>query len=177
MKNIILIGFMGVGKTTVGKQLAREFGMTFVDTDERIEAEQGRTIPEIFQSEGESYFRDLETKLLKDMQEDTKDSVISVGGGLPVRPENRALLRKLGCVIYLSAEKETILGRVKNDGSRPMLQGEDLEARVTRLMREREAYYQEAAHLEIWTDRRSVRQVIHVIRKQTEKLAAAEKNS
>ncbi len=167
MKNIILIGFMGAGKTTVGTLLAKEKGMKFVDTDERIVKEQGIRIPDLFARQGEGYFRDLETDLLKRMQEDTNCSVISVGGGMPVREENRTLLKTLGCVVYLTATKETILSRVQRDGSRPMLEGEDLEARVERLMKEREALYRKAAHLEVWTDKRSVYQVMQVVDQET----------
>lgn len=167
MKNLILIGFMGAGKTTVGKLFSREKGRKFVDTDERIVREQGKSISELFDERGEGYFRDLETELLERMLEDTKGAVISVGGGMPVREENRELLRQLGCVIYLSATKETILSRVNGDGSRPMLNGEDLEARVTRLLREREALYKKAAHVEVRTDGRSVYQVMQVVDQET----------
>lgn len=167
MKNYILIGFMGAGKTTVGKFLAKEKGMRFVDTDERIVSEQGREIPDIFAEDGEAYFRDLETELLKRMQEDTCHAVISVGGGMPVRKQNRELLRSLGCVIYLSASKQTILERVKNDGSRPMLSGGDLEARVEQLMKEREALYRQAAHIDVKTDGRTVRHVLQIIGRET----------
>ncbi|MCI8823547.1 MAG: shikimate kinase [Lachnospiraceae bacterium] len=167
MKNMILIGFMGAGKTTVGRILAREKEMAFVDTDERIADMEGRRIPDIFAEEGEGYFRDLETKLLGRMQEDTFDSVISVGGGMPVREQNRKLLRSLGCVIYLSAAKETILERVRDDGSRPMLEGGDLEAKVERLMRGREAIYRQTAHVNVRTDGRSVRQVLQIIEQET----------
>lgn len=170
MRNIILIGFMGAGKTTVGKLLAKEKGLCFVDTDERIALEQGCSIPEIFAEHGENYFRDLETALLKKMQEDTYDSVISVGGGMPVRSRNRKLLRNLGCVIYLSAVKQTILERVKNDGSRPMLSGQDLETRVEQLMREREALYRQTAHIDVRTDGRSVRYVMKIIEQETRRL-------
>lgn len=167
MKNLILIGFMGAGKTTVGRLLARERKMRFADTDERLVSEQGISIPEIFEKYGEPYFRDLETDLLRRMQTDTEQTVISVGGGMPVRAENRKLLRSLGCVIYLSASKQTILGRVKNDGSRPMLNGDDLDARITKLMREREALYRQTAHIDIRTDGRSVPQVLQIIRQET----------
>lgn len=169
MGNLILIGFMGAGKTTVGKLLAKERRMQFVDTDERIVEEQGMSIPDIFEQHGELYFRDLETDLLYRMQEDTKDSVISVGGGMPVREENRKLLRSLGCVIYLSATKETILERVKSDGSRPMLNGDDLEKRVETLMKERQALYKKAAHLDIRTDGRSLHQVVQIIGQESRK--------
>ncbi len=169
MQNLILIGFMGAGKTSVGKYLARETGMTFVDTDERIVAEQGMEISAIFEKYGEPYFRDLETDLLEQMQTDTENSVISVGGGMPVRERNRELLRSLGCVVYLVASKETILGRVQNDGTRPMLNGEDLEKRVERLMREREALYRDAAHFTIQTDGRNVAEVARVLLQETRK--------
>ncbi len=167
MKNLILIGFMGAGKTTIGKLLAKGMDMSFVDTDERIVQEQGKSIPEIFAEYGEPYFRDLETDLLRRMQEDTDRSVISVGGGMPVRKENRALLQELGCVIYLSASKQTILERVQNDGSRPMLDGDDLEARVEQLMKARESLYRQAAHLDIRTDGRSIHQVLQIIDQET----------
>ena len=167
MKNIILIGFMGAGKTTVGRVLAWEKKMKFVDTDERIVLEQGMEIPDIFAQKGEGFFRDLETELLTRMQEDTCDAVISVGGGMPVRKQNRALLRSLGCVIYLSASKQTILERVRNDGSRPMLAGGGLEEKVERLMREREGFYRRAAHIDVTTDGRSVRQVLKIIEQET----------
>lgn len=167
MKNIILIGFMGAGKTTVGKFLSREKEMLFVDTDDRIVSEQGRTIPEIFSEEGEEHFRNLETELLRRMQEDTYNAVISVGGGMPVRPENRRLLQELGCVIYLSATKETILERVKSDGSRPMLNGGDLISKVECLMKEREAFYRQTAHVDVRTDGRSIHHVVKIIEQET----------
>lgn len=169
MKNYILIGFMGAGKTTVGKILAKEKGMDFVDTDERIVSEQKRNIPDIFAEDGEVHFRDLETDLLKRMQEDTVHAVISAGGGMPVRPENRELLRSLGCVVFLSVEKQTILERVQSDGSRPMLNGNDLEARVEQLMRERESLYRQTAHVTVRTDGRSVHQVMRIIDQETRK--------
>lgn len=171
MKNLILIGFMGAGKTTVGQLLAKENDMKFLDTDERIVAEQGKSIPDIFAEYGESYFRNLETDLLRRMQKDTENTVISVGGGMPVREENRALLRSLGCVIYLSAAKQTILGRVQSDGSRPMLNGEDLEKRVEELMKAREHLYKQTAHLDIRTDGRNVHQVLQIIEQETRRFA------
>ena len=130
-------------------------------------SEQKREIPDIFLKDGEEYFRDLETELLLRMQEDTYHAVISVGGGMPVRKQNRELLRSLGCVVYLSASKQTILERVKNDGSRPMLNGGELEARVEQLMKDREALYRQTAHIDVRTDRRSVRQVLQIIEQET----------
>lgn len=167
MDNIILIGFMGAGKTTVGKFLAKEKGMRFADTDERIVSEQKMSIPDIFEKYKEEYFRNLETELLKQMRTDTKHTVISAGGGMPLREENRRLLRELGCVVYLSASKQTILDRVGGDKGRPLLAGEELEEKVERLMREREALYKQAAHLDIRTDGRSIYQVAQIISQET----------
>ena len=100
--NIILIGYMGCGKTTVGKNLARITGYTFTDTDEMIEKEQVRTISEIFATDGEEAFRKMETKLLEQLiQEQIIQLVISTGGGMPLREKNRKLLAELGTVIYL----------------------------------------------------------------------------
>ena len=177
MDNLILIGFMGAGKTSVGKLLAQDEGMRFVDTDGRIVQEQGKSIPDIFSEYGEAYFRDLETDLLQRMLSDTFHSVVSVGGGMPVRERNRELLRSLGCVVYLTAEKETILARVKDDGSRPMLNGDSLERKVERLMKERERLYRQAAHLCVRTDGRSVKQVAQIIRQETRRYRVQEKNS
>ena len=124
---------------------------------------------DLFSEKGEEYFRDLETDLLERMLEDTDQAVISVGGGMPVRERNRKLLRSLGLVVYLSATRQTILERVKNDGSRPMLSGGDLERKVEQLMREREALYRQTAHIDVRTDGRSVRQVLKIIGQETRK--------
>ena len=108
--NIILIGFMGSGKTTFGKWIAANKKMEFVDTDELIEKENGITISDIFASKGEVYFRNLETDMLnKLLERDTQNCVISVGGGLPVKEENRALLSQLGTVVYLWADADELV--------------------------------------------------------------------
>ncbi len=152
MKRIILMGFMGAGKTTVGKKLAKELSCEFIDTDELIEKEQGCKISEIFEKDGEAAFRDLETELLKRLQGSEKEFVLSIGGGMPVREENRKLLQSLGTVIYLKTSKEEIIRRVSGDTGRPLLQGGRLEEKVTALMNAREQIYIETAHKEIVTD-------------------------
>lgn len=152
MKRMILMGFMGAGKTTVGKLLAKEMSCDFIDTDEQIEKEQGCKISEIFERDGETAFRDLETDLLKRLKESKQEFVLSIGGGMPVREENRELLRNLGTVIYLKTSKEEIIRRVSGDTNRPLLQGGSLEEKVTALMNAREHIYQETAHREIMTD-------------------------
>jgi shikimate kinase len=163
MKNIILMGFMGAGKTTIGKKLSKALNWEFIDTDAYIEEEQGRKISDIFAEDGERAFRDMETDLLKRLQNGENQFVLSVGGGMPVREENRALLRNLGTVIYLKISKEEIIRRVSGDKKRPLLQGGDLEEKVTNLMNVRECIYIETAHVEIVTDGKTPEQVVKEI--------------
>ena len=152
MKSIVLMGFMGAGKTTVGKELAKAMNCEFIDTDEQIEKEQGCKISEIFSEKGETVFRDLETDLLKRLQERKEVFVLSIGGGMPVREENRELLRNLGTVVYLKTSKEEIIRRLSGDTNRPLLQGGALEEKVTSLMNAREQIYIETAHKDVLTD-------------------------
>ena len=163
MKNIILMGFMGAGKTTIGKKLSKALNWEFIDTDAYIEEEQRRKISDIFAEDGEMAFRDMETDLLKRLQNGENQFVLSIGGGMPVREENRALLRNLGMVVYLKTSKEEIIRRVSGDKNRPLLQGGDLEEKVTNLMNARECIYIETAHVEIVTDGKTPEQVVEEI--------------
>lgn len=163
MKHIVLMGFMGAGKTTVGKCLADRLSCEFIDTDEWIEREQGRKISDIFTQNGEQAFRNMETALLKRLQNEKKDFVLSIGGGMPVRTENRALLRRIGTVVYLKTSKEQIIKRVSGDTSRPLLQGGALEEKVTSLMNAREDIYEETAHVIVVTDKKSVPAIVEEI--------------
>ncbi len=144
MSSIILIGFMGAGKTTVGKELAKS-GLEFIDTDAYIEECEKMRISEIFAQKGEAYFRQAETKALKTLLAQDKQFVISCGGGMPLRAENRALLKKLGMVVYLKIRPETVLARLKGDTTRPLLQGDDSGEKVRTLMAQREDHYISAA--------------------------------
>lgn len=163
MKRIVLMGFMGAGKSTVGKCLAKALSCEFIDTDERIEKEQGRKISDIFSEDGEAAFRDMETDLLKRLQESTKKFVLSIGGGMPVREENRALLQKIGTVVYLKTSKEEIIRRVSGDTNRPLLQGGALEEKVISLMNAREHIYQETAHKVLYTDGKTILDIVKKI--------------
>ena len=163
MKSIVLMGFMGAGKTTIGKKLAKALECEFIDTDEWIEKEKGRKISDIFAEDGEAVFRDMETDLLKRLQGSEEKFVLSIGGGMPVREENRALLRNLGIVIYLKTSKEEIIRRVSGNKNRPLLQGGDLEEKVTNLMNAREQIYVETAHVEVITDRKNPSEVVENI--------------
>ena len=164
MNNIILIGFMGCGKTSVGKRLSNKLSFSFKDTDQMIEEKAGKTISAIFAEEGEKVFRNMETQCLKDLIEmNEMDMVLSVGGGLPLREENRELLRKLGTVIYLSASGMTIYNRVKHDTTRPLLQGNNPRGRILDLMAARKAFYEDAADVTICVDNRNFTQIIEEI--------------
>ena len=116
MKNIILIGFMACGKSSVGRRLSQALGMEFLDTDELIEQKEGTTVSDIFATHGEAAFRVMETECLKDLL-DREESpfVLSVGGGLPIREENRELLSQLGKVVYLKVSADTVFMRVGKD--------------------------------------------------------------
>lgn len=138
-----ITGFMGTGKTTVGRLVARRLGMQFVDTDELIEAEAGRSIPEIFQTLGEAHFRDLEAEALRAALS-RPGRVISTGGGILLREENVRALRRAGPIVCLTASPETILERIGEDETRPLLQVQDPAARVRELLARREGCYARA---------------------------------
>ena len=159
MNNIILEGFMGSGKTTLGKELANSLGFSFVDTDEYIENKYNRIIKDIFANEGEEYFRDMETEAIEELSK--KDSmVIALGGGLPVREVNREILKKTGKVIYLKAKVSTLCDRLKNDTNRPLLMNVSLEDRINELMNKRGSIYEEVANYTVNTDDKTIEQVV-----------------
>jgi shikimate kinase len=142
--NIVLVGFMGTGKSVVGKRLATRLGWCFVDTDERIVQHAGCSIPELFQSEGELGFRDRETAVLRSLQGNI-GTVIATGGGILGRPENVALLRQLGSLICLAARSEVILERTRPWENRPMLAtAPNPRAAIERLLAERARLYGQA---------------------------------
>lgn len=154
--NIVLEGFMGSGKSTVSELLSEELMLELIDTDEVIEDTEGRSINEIFETEGEASFREMETDLLEAIDSDHwREFVISLGGGMPVKEENRELLRKIGKVVYLRAKPETIFERVKDDDKRPLLKTEDPLAKIEELLEKRAAFYEDVADMIIDTDGKS----------------------
>jgi shikimate kinase len=161
--SIVLIGFMGSGKTTVGKWIAENQGYIFVDTDELIEAKEGRTINEIFATDGEEYFRNLETQVIGGLAEDDRKLVISVGGGLPVREENRKLMRRAGRVVYLNTSVDELERRLKGDTTRPLLAGSGLRKKITDLMEKREKLYLDAADVVVDTENRTFEEIYNLI--------------
>lgn len=143
MKNIVLTGFMGTGKTEVGKILSRKLGYVLVDTDTEIEKEQGITITEIFKQYGESKFREIESNVIKRLSE-INNAVISTGGGAVLRQENMDNLRKNGVIICLTASAETILKRTGNNNDRPLLQVDNPLQKIKELLEFRRPYYEKA---------------------------------
>ncbi len=137
--NVILIGFMGTGKSTIGRLLAERLGWTYADSDARIEQEQGVTIPALFERDGEAGFRELETEVLLRIMAEGRQ-VIATGGGAVLAERNRRAMLDNGFVVTLQASKEAIIARVSGDTGRPLLQG-NLEERVTTLMENRKHAY------------------------------------
>ncbi len=150
--NIILIGFMGSGKTSVGKLLAQRLSYSFCDTDQLLEGKSGDTINHIFSVHGEEYFRHMETQLLQELSSSLRQTVLSTGGGMPLREQNSRLLMELGFVVYLKASKETTVNRLMGDTTRPLLNGEELSHKVERMLGIRTPIYEKAAHKIIITD-------------------------
>ena len=152
MKNIILIGFMGCGKTSVGIRLSYRLRRTMTDTDKMIERLYKMTVSEIFAKWGEEEFRRMETECLGRLLEESDGQIISVGGGLPMRSENRDLLKKLGTVVYLKVTAETVCKRLAYDTTRPLLQGDDPEEKVRTLLDKRSPIYESAADIIVEVD-------------------------
>jgi shikimate kinase len=142
--NIILIGFMGAGKSAVGHLLATELKMDYLDTDQLIEQTEGRKIAEIFKSDGEEYFRRVETEVLETLQ-DYDNFVLSTGGGMVLKAENVALLKAIGPVVLLKAGPDIIYERIKQEKHRPLLEVPDPPAEIKKLLAYREPFYNSAA--------------------------------
>lgn len=152
-KNIILIGFMGSGKSSIGRELEQLLRYPMIDTDALIVRRAGKPIRKIFEEEGEEAFRDLEAAVLADLdQEKPSRRIIATGGGIILRPENRAALRRLGFVVWLVVSPKEIIRRTAKNRDRPLLNNEDRQGTIARLLEGRNALYRETAHQEIETD-------------------------
>ncbi len=162
--NIFLVGLMGAGKSTIGRQLARELGKQFRDSDSEIEKRTGVSIDVIFDIEGEQGFRRRETRMLQELVEE-RGIVLATGGGAILASDNRQLLRDNGLIIYLKASAEHLAGRVKLDRRRPLLQTGDKLAKIRELMTQREPVYQQLADMVVETNNRSIPRVVREISK------------
>ncbi len=168
--NIVVIGFMGAGKSTISDYLKNAFAMDVVEMDQVIAAEQGMSISEIFETYGEEYFRNLETQLLIDMQA-KQNVIISCGGGVAMRERNVVEMKKNGKVVLLKANPETILDRVKDSDERPLLNGNKNVDFIGKLMEARREKYEAAADIVVETDGKSV---LEICEEMIQKLRAAD---
>ncbi len=154
--NIILIGMMGAGKTTIGRALASHLDKEFVDSDHEIQKRTGVKIPVIFEIEGEAGFRKRESEVLAELAE-RKNIVLATGGGAVLNPENREILRRSGIVVYLRASVGDLYRRTQHDKNRPLLQTQNLYARLSELYTQRDTLYRETAHVVIDSGKQGVR--------------------
>ena len=162
--NIFLIGFMGCGKSTMARLLSETTGAKLIEMDETIEAEAGMTINEIFEAYGETYFRDLETQLIRRIAEEG-GAVVSCGGGAILRSENVAYMKENGKIIYLSATPETIFQRVRHSTNRPLLNGNMNVEYISSLMEKRLPRYLAAADITIVVDNKEKQDILNELLK------------
>ncbi len=149
-RSIILIGFMGAGKSSVGRWLERRTGLARLDTDEIVSAEFGISIPEIFSKHGEGRFRDAETEALRNFAPE-KSSIIVTGGGIVLRPENVEIMKRLGTIVWLAGDEKKLFQRASRRRNRPLLQTENPKSTFSELFRKRESLYEQAADFRVDT--------------------------
>lgn len=160
--HLVLIGMMGAGKTTVGRGLAERLQRPFLDSDEAIEAETGRTVAQIFADEGEPAFRGLETNVLMSMLARSEPAVIAAAGGSVLEPTNRELMRERGTVVWLRVDPSVLADRVRTGTHRPLLD-DDPVATLRRLTSERESLYRSTAHQVVDVEDLGASQVVDVV--------------
>ena len=168
---ISLIGLPAVGKSTVGRRLARQLGMDFADCDALLEQRLGCRIRDYFAAAGEDKFRDAESAMLEELVAGSQ-GVLATGGGIVLRPANRQLLRERTTCVYLKADPQALFHRLRRDTRRPLLQVPDPAARLTELSAEREPLYREAATMEIETRGRSLQMLVDAIVRRLPVVAA-----
>ncbi|MFA5625990.1 MAG: shikimate kinase AroK [Thiohalomonadaceae bacterium] len=174
--NLFLVGPMGSGKTTIGRQLANILRLDFNDSDHEIVRRTGASIPLIFDIEGEEGFRQRESEVIAELTQ-SSGLVLATGGGAVLREENRRHLRERGVVIYLFASIEQLLRRTSRDRNRPLLQTSDPRAKLEELMQLRDPLYREVADMILYTDDRSVRSVVKEILIRLEEMDSSHKTN
>lgn len=147
-KPIALVGLMGVGKTTVGRRLAKRLGRTFDDSDDAIEQASGRTVAGYFRDHGEADFRDGEFRVIKRLLTEEPPMILATGGGAFIHPPTRALLQEQAIVVWLKGDLETLVERVSRNDNRPLLRGVDKRAKMRELMEVRHPIYAKA-HIKV----------------------------
>ena len=165
MKTLFFIGFMGAGKTSVSAALGRTLNLPVIEMDEQISRNEGMTIPEIFAQKGESHFRQCETALLEGLAAGST-CLVSCGGGVAMRQENMAAMRRCGTVVLLTARPEVILERVKDSDERPLLQGRKNVTDIAALMAQRRSAYEAAADVTVDTSDLTIEEVCRAVLRQ-----------
>ncbi|SIT81933.1 shikimate kinase [Edaphobacillus lindanitolerans] len=173
MKKVYLIGYMGSGKSAIGRRLSYALKMPYYDMDREIERKMGMKIPEIFETFGEEYFRTLETEFLLNFRDEW--CIISTGGGTPMRKENREILRATGLVLFLNAPFHEIWRRIRTDRNRPIVQRSTREE-LQKLYAERKKVYRRTAHISVNTEGRSLRQATEYAARQVRRLKGKQPN-
>ncbi|MEK4229925.1 shikimate kinase [Solibacillus sp. FSL H8-0538] len=167
MRKIYLVGFMGCGKSAIGRRLSYFLKMPYYDMDHEIVRQQGMTIPEIFEKYGETHFRNIETEFLRSFRNES--CIISTGGGVAMREENRRIMRRSGLVFFLDAKFDDIYMRIKNDKNRPIVQS-STKGELEQLYQHRKKFYRDAGHIQVLTENRSLRQIVEYIGFQVNRL-------
>ena len=167
-KNIVLVGPMGSGKTTVGRRLAHELNQDFYDTDHEIIDKTGVTIDHIFDIEGEDGFRERESKILENLCQ-MSNIILATGGGIVILPKNREILKNVGLVVYLSSSVDQLLMRTAKSKTRPLLENSaDRRKTITELVDARDVYYREVASFVVDTTGKKLHEVTNLIIRETE---------
>ena len=168
LKNIVLVGPMGSGKTTVGRRLAHELNQDFFDTDHEIIDKTGVTFDHIFDIEGEEGFRERESKILENLCQ-MSNIILATGGGIVILPKNREILKNAGLVVYLSSSVDQLLRRTSKSKTRPLLENSiDRKKTITDLVEARDVYYREVASFVLDTTGKKLHEVINIIIRETE---------
>ncbi|MCI7740531.1 MAG: shikimate kinase [Clostridiales bacterium] len=168
MNHIVVIGFMGSGKTRVGKKLAQDLHMEFLDVDKKIAHDMKMPISDLMSKFGEPFYRALETKTIKDMLEVETPTVLSVGSGLPIQEQNHKYLKKLGVIIYLEASVETLKERLSGDNKRPALRGVNLTEKITKMLASRAPVYEKLADIKVVTGEVTFHELVKQIESKLE---------
>lgn len=151
MNHIVVIGFMGSGKTRVGKRLSKDFDLPFIDIDRVIVKKMNMPVKDIFERFGEPFYRALETTAVKALIEDPEQKVISLGSGLPMQEQNEKYMKQLGTVVYLKGSFATLKKRLENSNTDPLIQGSDRDEKIKKLLKQRDPVYAKYADIEIIT--------------------------
>ena len=173
MNHIVIIGFMGSGKTRVGKRLSKDLGLEFVDVDKVITKRMNLTVKDIFRRFGEPFYRALETTTIKALIQDEERKVISLGAGLPMQEQNKKYINQLGTVVYIKGSADTLKKRLEGN-SNPLLEGDDSDEKIKKLLKQRDPVYAGFADIQVVTGVKTFDELIEEIK---QKLEALEKNS